>query len=194
MTYYTVEPDDSLDGQWLFFRDDERGKLVVRNEYADLVCRSCGKFDEHRAIDFGISPSFQCRTDRDLVGTSEGWLCASSGMRKYVEECEYGGLTFVPVPQSPHFVVYPAVLVETDEELAAFENHRRCHACGRYSERIVGPVLAGMRIPSSSTTFFGSAIANENVKVAYRPIFASGEIVESLRSRGFVGVDFVSAH
>ncbi len=191
---YAIEPDGSLRYEWLFFEDDENGRLVVREEYGDLVCPACGKIDEAAALARGIGDGFRCRTDRDLVATSEDWLCASARFREFVEASRLEGLGFVPVPHSDYHVVQPTTLVETDETAAGFENHRLCGTCGRYSERVAGPLLAGMQLPESHSVFFGSSIANENVKVAYRPCFAHEDVIDLLKSRDFDGIDFVAAH
>lgn len=190
---YELCPDESLNDQWLFYADDEDGRLVVRDEYTELACRRCGKFDEGRAIEIGVSPAFRCETDRDLVATSEDWLCMSRGLREHLDAHGYGGLGYAPIPHSDHLIVYPTMLVETDETRAGFENHRRCGLCGRFSERVVGPMLAALKIPSVPT-FFASTIQSENVKVVRHRIFADEAIVASLRSLRFLGIEFVVAH
>jgi hypothetical protein len=82
-------------------------------------------------------------------------------------------------------------LVETAAAKAGFESRGQCQICGRFSEKLVGPLLRGMRVPSSDTVFFASQIANENVRVGYRPFFVSDKIVQALKKAKVGGVDFV---
>lgn len=190
---YMIEPDDELSDNWLFFEDDPNGILVVREEYRDLVCQSCGKIDENIAISRGPSSNFIVQTNSDIIATSEDWICVSARFCEQINNLEFGGLRFVSLADSKFSIVMPELLVETDETKAGFENHNQCASCGRFGERIIGPFIEGMRLPTSNSTFFASSIANENVKVSYYRFFASELMVEAIRRLEFAGIDFVEA-
>ena len=189
--FYLIEPDDELSDNWLFFEEDLNGVLVVREEYRDLVCQSCGKIDENIAISRGLSSHFIVETNSDIVATSEDWICVSARFCDEIMKLKFGGLRFIPLADSKHSIVMPELLVETDETRAGFENHNQCTSCGRFGERIIGPFIQGMRLPASDSTFFASSIANENVKVSYYRFFASELMVEAIRKLEFAGIDFV---
>lgn len=190
---YVLSPEDDSSDSWLFFEDDAKGRLVVREEYRDLRCRACGKIDEEIALQRGISPRFAIRSRRDVIATGDDRICVSSRFRDLIASHAFEGLDFIPIPESDRFLLIPVCLVKTDELRAGFENHQKCSVCERFGERIIGPMIDGMEIPDSSKTFFSSAIANENVKVSYRPLFSSEAIVSALKAAKVSGIDYTEA-
>jgi len=190
---YQLSPKDSRSDSWLFFEDDAKGKLVIREEYRDLRCRACGKIDEETALLRGISPRFAIRSRRDFIATCDDRICVSSRFCELIASHEFEGLDFFPLPESDLILLIPVCLVQTDELRAGFENHHKCLVCDRFRERTIGPMIDGMEIPDSSNTFFSSAIANENVKVSYRPLFSSEAIVSALKAAKVSGIDYTLA-
>lgn len=175
----------------MVFEDDDKDRLVVRREYADLQCQSCHKINEEAALARGLSSRLSIKTTKDWVSTSESWICVSKRFKDYV--CGEGieGLTFMSLPGENMFVLQCNQLVATDESLAAFENHNLCGVCGRYREKIVGPLLTSLTVPSAAKTFFASQIANENVKVSYRCLFATASLTKDLRKMKFKGLSIL---
>ncbi len=193
MKIFTCYSEDDTQEHWLLFEDVD-GRLVVRKEYSDLACSSCGKIDEQAALKRGVSRSFRVRAKKDWIGTSDDYLCVTKRFRDLVENEGLCGLEFLEIPAEPnHYVVNCINLVETDEVMAGFENRRLCPTCRRFSERLVGPLLAGLAIPAENNVFFASAIANENVRVSYRPIFIPERILKTLEREKIEGVDFVAS-
>lgn len=192
MKYYTLYPKDTPKWNWIFFEDDQNGHLIVRPEYKDLVCGSCGKIDEATAIKRGVTDNFKIKSKLDWHGTFDDQICVTRLFRDIIETEKFQGLKFISIPSDPdRFLVICTNLVATNEKLAGFENIDLCSACGRYKEKVVGPMLQGMELPDSDLTFFASKIANENVKVSYRPIFASNTIVKVLKKAKIKGICYV---
>lgn len=193
MKIYTCCSDDDTQEHWLFF-EDVGGRLKVRTEYRDLACSSCGKIDEQAALRRGVSSNFAVRAKKDWIGTSDDYVCMTLRLRNIIESNGFRGLVFLEIPEAPnHFVVNCVNLVRTDEVKAGFENHGKCPTCGRFADRLIGPLIDGMAVPTEDDTFFASAIANESVHVSYRPIFASERIVKVLKAAKIKGVDFVAS-
>jgi len=190
---YEVCPTDETNISWLFYKQDIHGQLIIRDIYKDLICPVCGKFNEFDAINRGISPDFHIQSKNDWVSTSDYQICVTKKFKKTVEDNHIEGLDFISISKgSDHFVIICTYLTETDEKLAGFNYLKRCSHCGRYKEVIMGPLLEGMKIPQQ-LTFFVSEIANENIKVSYRPIFANDLIVNILNKAKIKGIDFVPA-
>ncbi len=188
-------PSDSGESLWLFYHDEnDREQLVVRPEYLDLVCPSCGKIEEDAAIRRGVSRKFRVNSNKDWIGTSENWNVVSQRFRKIIGEAGIQGLHFDAIPMEPEYYVLTCTcLVETDEEEAGFEVKNRCGACGRYAEKYVGPLMEGLAVPENAATFFASCVSNESIKSAFRPLFAPGLLVRSLREFNLVGVEYLEA-
>ena len=193
MIYGLWSVDDEA-SHWLFYCDDRQNRLVVRPEYRDLTCSGCGKVNESEALRRGVSTGFVVRSQKDWIGTAEGWVCVSQRFRDVVEQNDIGGLSFLTIPSnSGHFVVEFTCLVSTNADKAGFDCKNPCVVCGRYQEKLVGPFLESMTLPEAKKTVFVSEQANENVKAAYRPAFADRMVVKLLRESNIVGIDFVEA-
>ena len=191
---YELAPMDSRKSHWLFFHDDSNGRLVVRPEYRALACPGCGKISEERALREGVSSEFRVNSNKDWLGTSEGWIVVSERFCDLVHAHDIKGAAFYPIPSEPgHFVFQCVDLVETDEEKAGFESKNKCSMCDRHAEKLVGPLQDGMKVPPSQRTFFASEIMNENVKAGYRPVFAHDSLCKILKKGGIKGIDYVEA-
>jgi len=194
MKYYTLYPEDTQNADWLFFKDDRNDHLTIRSEYKDLACSLCGKLNEEAAIQKGIAGDFIIKSKLDWHGSFDDQIIVTKRFKDIVESENFQGLNFISIPNdSDRFLVLCTCLVSTNEEMAGFENNNLCSKCGRYEERLVGPLLQGMELPSSDLTFFASEIANENSKVSYRPIFASETIIKILKKWKIKGLDIVPA-
>jgi hypothetical protein len=190
---YTLEPADDRNDAWLFFADDAQGRLKIRPEYADLACRRCGKFDEDAAIARGLPVDFVIRSKRDYIATCDDHICVSPRFRDHALTANLSGLRFIPLPRGDRYLAICDRRMPTDESKAGFENHDLCVVCRRYRERLVGPALASMQLPETDAGFFVSEIANENIKVAYRPIFAGERVKQTLKAAKLTGIDFTEA-
>jgi hypothetical protein len=189
MNIYQIFSDDSLDDCWLFFEDDPQGRLQLRPLYADLACRRCGKFDEDAAIARGLPADFVIDSKSDYIATCDDQICVSIRFRDHVQAKGFTGLRFIPLSGGDYHLAICERRIPTDEARARFENHDLCVVCRRYRERVVGPAVASMTLPESDDVFFVSEIANENIKVAFRTIFASERVVQSLTKAKLTGFD-----
>lgn len=185
-------PSHDLSDTWLFFEDDQNERLVVRKEYSDLQCSCCGKINEDEAIRRGISQNFIVKSSKDWMATSEGWICVSGRFREFVSSEHIDGLNFIESPGNV-FVIRSNKIVATDEQIAGFENHGLCNQCGRYRERLVGPLVASLAVPKEDRAFFASEIQNENARASYRTLFATPGLVKVLRKEKFKGLSIVEA-
>ncbi len=188
---YELSPGDCPSAPWLFY-DDSSEKLRVRTEYTAYQCSECGKVDELRALaQQGVVNDFQPNSTWDWIGTIDDWSCITTRVREVFESANVEGISFLPVPASDnHWVIVPNYFAATDEEEAGFENTgKACSKCGRYPEKLVGPMLCGVSIPQDENIVFASEIGNENVKVRYFSLFCSQKIANLIRKSGIVGLD-----
>jgi len=190
---YEICPIDESDDN-CFFQEEPDGKLTIRGEYMNLECQIFGKIDEIEAISCGISSNFVIKSTRDLISTSDDVICVTQKFRDVIKKNKINGLKFISIPNDQeHFIVICTCLAKTDKELAGFDYRGKCDSCGRYKEILIGPLIRGMEIPKQQLTFFASEIANENVKVSYRPIFAAEPVVKLLKKEKIKGIDYMKA-
>jgi hypothetical protein len=177
----------------LFFRDSDNGRLEARPRYRHLVCASCGKVDEDRALDCGVDESFATGSRLDWLRTADDQVCVSEKFKLMFEACGFEGLRFVPTASPKCFVAVCTLLVEVDPALAGFKQKGLCGACGRPTERYEGPFIDGLDVPANAGAFFAAKTRNENARASYRPIFASSGTVKVLRAAKMTGIDYMEA-
>lgn len=195
MNIYQITAKDAPSSPWMFFEDDASGGLRVRSRYSHLVCDLCGKLDEDAALAQGVDESFRVRTTRDWLRTNDEQICVSSRFREVYERSELAGLDFSPLPSSPTFhLAVPTLLVASDPVLAGFKDVGPvCPRCKRPKERVEGPFIQGLDVPDRPRHFFAAQVKNENLKVAYRPLFCDEEAMRLLRAARLNGLGFFEA-
>lgn len=133
---------------WILF-EQEDGPPTVRADYRKLTCGSCGKVDELKALESGISKEVSVpKTDADAFLTDDSQVVVSARTRELLEGIAGLQARFFPLPAARGFcVMYPAVVIEPpqgsriyrpkDVRKAGDIFHRwgqPCKGCGRTSE------------------------------------------------------------
>ncbi len=70
-TMYVVYAHDSVNEVFLLRRMGER-KLMVMEQYQDLVCQKCGKVNEQSALARGIQPSVVIKSVLSATSSRSG--------------------------------------------------------------------------------------------------------------------------
>lgn len=190
---FELGSEDSDRREWLFFRESDSGRLEPRPLYRQLVCASCGKVDEGRALDLGVDTSFVTGSRLDWFRTADDQVCVSERFKMVFEASGFEGLRFVPT-SAPHcFVAVCTMLVDVDPALAGFKEKGHCGECGRPAERYEGPFVDGLAVPANAGAFFAAKTTNENARASYRPIFVFESTVKALRAANLTGINYLEA-
>lgn len=185
---YEFCAEDSVE-EWLFFQENDTGTLVPRNEYRDLQCARCEKLDEFKSLKRGLQGvSFD--TEYDVVLTGEDWLCVSSRFVDVYKRVGAVGLEFIPIPNGFSAVVCTNK-VAIDIEIAGFEELRKCSVCGRFQERIVGPLAVSFGQMQKDNSFFVADVENENVRAVHQRIFVQSHLSRAFQDANLTGMCLV---
>ncbi len=191
---YQILAKEEADDNWLLFEDDCSGVLIPRPEYKELVCPSCCKINERSALQIGVSNRFKVPGKKDIYSSSDEYLLVSRRLRDFILTSGVKGLKFCPIPSTDNYCLMACDhFVKVNHEKVGFEYIDRCSRCDRYSEIIVGPLIAGLHVPDDPLTVFCAEIANENVKVSYYPIFATKTVKKLIENEKFSGILFEEA-
>lgn len=180
---------EDSDQEWLFFQDNDEGILIPRGEYADLACWTCGKIDEIAALKRGVL-NIVFDTDDDVVLSAEDWLCVSPKFVALYTQLGISGLEFIPT-RGGFFAVLCTNVIEIDPTTAGFEELKRCAACERPQERIVGPMATSFGHIRDRDSFFTASIPNENVRAMHQRIFTSQRVSNAFPASQLAGLCFV---
>lgn len=180
--------EDSVQ-EWLFYCENDDLILVPRRELSDLACSCCGKLDELESLKRGLS-NVRLNTEYDVVLSGEDWLCVSSKFVTLYQDIGANGLEFIAMADG-FFAVFCTNLISVDTKVAGFHELQRCVECGRFQERIVGPMAASFGLVEDTGSFFSSDIPNENVRAMHQRIFVSDGILSEFQHRQISGLCFV---
>src|SRR5262245_48511409 len=114
MTYHRLYPHDVSFDLSVFRIEDATGRLVVREQYANLVCPRCKKLDERRALERGIAGDTTFRTKRNLFGAWDGVYIVSDRLRSLLDDFPESAIDYYAFPKvrgfhvaMPRKVIYP---------------------------------------------------------------------------------------
>lgn len=182
--------------RWVFWDDSHPdGRLRVRDEFADLVCGGCGKVDELAALGRAPLPGGPLNSKRDILLSGDDFFLVSDRASKRLVAANVCGVEFVPIARATYAVVKPAVVVQTDPQLAGFERHGgACIRCGRPKELCVGPLVRSLSIPENPLCLFTSVTWSESVRGRRARIFVTAECATVLKALGLDGLQLLPAH
>jgi hypothetical protein len=146
---YMITGHDLNNAPFLLRTDDEKGRLVVRPEYADLACRACGKVDERTAFERGLEGVSRLRTSRLIFPSSEDLWIVHEIVRELFSQMFPEQLEYFPISSRPSFYVANARdSIKPTTSDPGFRFFKPCKVCGRH-EQIVwsteAPVLPADR-------------------------------------------------
>jgi hypothetical protein len=131
---YAIYPRDSADDVFLF-RHERGGKLVVIDEYQDLVCQRCGKVNERAALARGVRPGVRIRSKRSFFPAPDHtYLMDERGKQVFVTLLP-GQIDFYPIPSSGFYVASATTRRHPKDTDPGFQfEGGRCKVCGRARE------------------------------------------------------------
>jgi hypothetical protein len=136
-----IFPDDG-DGPpvQLFHHIGPSRKVELRAQYKPLACRLCGKIDERKALELGLSPDITINESHDLLSSYESLYITSTRLREIIESIPGSNVDFFTLPSTPNYnVALPRKVylpVKGQNSFRLFTN--RCNQCGRYREVVRG--------------------------------------------------------
>lgn len=185
---YELSPKDQTTDVWLFY-DFIARKVKPRSVYQHLVCPSCGKLDELGAVALGL-PSVDVVSKVDWFSTNDDWILVSERVVELCNSLKLSGVAFIPLPNATRHLLWIATGAPTDYANAGFEEKGPiCTSCTRPRERLVGPFISGMKVPTESSVF-RSEVWNESVKGRYSPLFASADVVKAMKAAKISGLEY----
>jgi hypothetical protein len=144
-TMYGVYPQDSVLTAFVLRRMGER-RLVVMEEYQDLVCRKCGKVNEKSALARGIQPDVVVNSKRPFLGSADNFYLLDERGKQVFSAVLPDQIEYYRIPSSAFYVASARVLFQPDERNPGFRFVRgRCKQCGRPGEVIwskIPPTIA----------------------------------------------------
>lgn len=146
-TFYALYPHDTVNETFVL-RHICDGKLVVRQEYSDLVCSTCKKVDEKAALERGIQPNVVVTSKRPFLGSSDDFYLVNEAGKQIFSHLLPDELNYYLIPSSRFFVVTAKLwhLPMPIERGYRFVN-RACQRCGRPKEVVWGMEPAQIESP-----------------------------------------------
>ena len=110
----------------VFFCEELKKFMYETNDFPG-VCPYC-----HNAIEKIPNLDFSTRTNKDIVGTYDGFYVVSEKFKNFCEVQGFKDLTFIPLKKSPgHYYFEPQTTFPIDEENTIFEHTGEpCSHCG----------------------------------------------------------------
>jgi hypothetical protein len=146
---YVVYPHDSALSAFVLRRMGEH-KLVVMEEYQDLVCQKCGKVDEKAALVRGIRPGIVVKSKRPLIPSEDDFYLVNERGKKVFSEIVPDEIDYYRIPASDFYVASARTWLQPREgDPGVRFLGGRCNACGRAKEVFwgKGPVQLGQIKP-----------------------------------------------
>lgn len=191
MNYLWLTPKDQHYNNFVFFSESSKS-LVLRDIYKTVQCPCCGKFDEDAALLVPVSGEVKIRARADYVGTDDGLICVSDGLRQLLLSAEIEGLDFLAMPNDPlYWIATPTCLVPTDVTVAGFQYQgSQCKCCGRWQGVYLRPTLNSLAIPDNPKMIFAPSIWNERAKNRQTWLMCSEVVVKILKDNLVSGVEY----
>lgn len=178
----------------IFFERSPQGVRRLRQENLELACPKCGKFDEFRALDRGISGLQEFRVCADIATSGDFCTVVSS---RFAEACRSAGITslrFVPV-NDRFFVVRPNVIVAVDVSRSGidFRGRKPCMVCGRFSITCHSASIESMQLPRERLSIVAPALRPETKSVAMSYLLMTADVATILKNAELVGINWLLA-
>jgi hypothetical protein len=145
---YVIYPRDSAHEPFVLRRMGER-KLVVMEEYQDLVCQKCGKVNEQAALARGIQGEVVVKSKRPFLGSADEFYLLNERGKQTFSGILPDQIDYYRIPGSAFYVACARIRLEPEESDPGFQFIRaRCKQCGRPGEVIWGkgrPRIGGIK-------------------------------------------------
>jgi len=165
----------------------ELGPLTPKPVYQDLVCSKCWQANHDEVFKRGFKAAGEFKSKRDLIQTTDGFLCLSEKVRELLIRHRVGGFKIKPIGMDGWYVVNVTKRVNAVLVYKAAEECRLCRRakqfCGGYEfERQIS-------LPKNPRTVF-TVVHERQGPHQGRDVFVTGDIVEILQTAGIKGCRF----
>jgi len=193
MKYYWLLPNDLPANRWLIWNDSrETGGLIPKPVFQDLMCSKCWQANHDNIFKRGFEGAGNFKSKRDLVGTTDGFLCISDKVKTLLLRHKVGGFRSKPIGNDGWHVVnvnlkVNAVRVYTSE---IWKGHRLCPKCKRALATGGGyEYERQISLPKRVRVFF--TVIHEHQGGHRGPdIFVTEDVVKILQGGGIKGCRF----
>src|SRR5262245_6265853 len=108
---YAVYPQDSIHQAFILWCMGKQ-RLIVMQQYADLVCQRCGKVDERAALARGIQASVTVKSKRPFLGSDDDFYLLDERAKKAISGILPEYIEYYRLPSSPYYVACAKVWME----------------------------------------------------------------------------------
>ena len=137
-TMYAIYPHDVAQ-QIVVLREEVNERLVVMEEYNELVRKCCGNFDEKIAISIGLRPNKRIRSKRAIVPSWDNFMLFDDHACEVFTSLLPNDIDYFPIPSSRYSVASPKVWITPHEGNPGIRvGSPRCPICGRIGELVWG--------------------------------------------------------
>lgn len=131
---YVIYPHDTVHQDFVLRRMGEH-KLVVMEEYQDLVCHKCGKVNEKAALVRGIQADVAVKSKRPLIPSADNFYLVNERGKLVFSALVPGEIEYYRIPSSDFYVASAKIWLEPHEADPGFRFvSGRCNGCGRARE------------------------------------------------------------
>jgi hypothetical protein len=177
-----ISSHDTINAPFVL-RHIKQGKLVVMDEYQDLVCRKCGKVNEKAALTRGIQPEVVVKSKRPYLLSADDFCLVDERGKDAFSRILPNELEYFPIPSSRFYVsrFYVASARVSLHPVDSDPGYRflsgRCHECGRRKEFYWSDACPTMEPPSRFTS-----IIFEDRQGGKETWFVTKDVAEQLKN------------
>jgi hypothetical protein len=142
---YVIYPHDSAHAPFVLRRLGE-DKLVVMDEYQDLVCQKCGKVNEKAALVRGIQRDVVVESKRPIIPSADNFYLVNDRGKQVFSALAPSEVDFYRIPASDFYVASARTWLQPQDNQAGFRFvGGRCSDCARAREVVwdKGPLEIG---------------------------------------------------
>ena len=195
MSIYCFASNDRADFAWLIHKQDlASGRRAALAEYEKLVCSRCRRFSPDEVFKVGFAAASPLKAKEDIILTDDGFYCVNERFRKIVAASGTPGLEFKQVGKTEWNVIKISHRYDVPQDV--FKTVRgSCDTCGRIREMIGGVLHEGQFIVRpAQDSFFSTNLERQGSGGSERDLYATGKVVELLKSAGLKGGVFRLLH
>ena len=169
-------------------REYDTGRELL--PYFQDACSGCRRVELFKVVhQLGVPEQQRVRVRKgtDFFDTSDGFTGVSTSLREFVETNNISGLSFIPMPNDPFYLVEPTCCFDVDFSKGEFHFGRTCDVCNRPRE--VAGRLRQNAIPKEINSHaFVSPIGLGRIP-DYR-LYIPRDLAELLKKERFKGLEF----
>jgi hypothetical protein len=98
---YVVYPNDSVNTPFVL-RHINKNKLIVMDEYEDLVCKECRKVDENAALSRGIQEEVVVNSKRPFLSSADGFYLVNEKIKQRLTTILPNEIGYFRIPSSAY--------------------------------------------------------------------------------------------